>query len=79
MPTINCTEFSRQLGDLVERRASIDVAHLREHAGACPQCRELWLDSLIVERAVAGWKKPAPSTGLSERILAQDRGGRCAG
>ena len=71
MPTINCTEFSRQLAELVERRASIDLAQLREHAGACPQCRELWLDSLIVERAVAAWKKPAPSAGLSERILAQ--------
>jgi hypothetical protein len=71
MPTISCTEFSRQLAELVERRASIDVADLREHAGGCPQCRELWLDSLIVERAVAGWKKPVPSAGLSTRILAQ--------
>jgi hypothetical protein len=71
MPTINCTEFSRQLAELVERRASIDVAQLREHAGACPQCRELWLDSLIVERAVVAWKKPAPSADLSARILAQ--------
>src|ERR1700722_8362744 len=71
MPTINCTEFSRQLAELVERRASIDLAQLREHAGACPQCRELWLDSLIVERGVAAWEKPAPSAGLSERILAQ--------
>jgi hypothetical protein len=71
MPTINCTEFSGQLAELVERRASIDVAQLREHAGACPQCRELWLDSLIVERAVVAWKKPAPSADLSARILAQ--------
>jgi len=71
MPTISCTEFSRQLAELVERRASIDVAQLREHAGGCPQCRELWLDSLIVDRAVAGWKKPAPSADLSARILAR--------
>src|ERR1700728_4026900 len=71
MPTISCTEFSRQLAELVERRASIDVAQLREHAGACAQCRELWLDSLIVERAVVAWKKPAQSAGLSARILAQ--------
>ncbi len=71
MPTINCTEFSRQLAEHVERRASIDTADLREHAAACPQCREEWLDSLIVERAVAGWKKPVPSAGLTDRILAQ--------
>jgi hypothetical protein len=69
MPTINCTEFERQLADTVERRGSADREALREHAGACVKCRALWLDVLLVDRAVAGWKKPVPAAGLTDRIL----------
>jgi hypothetical protein len=71
MPTISCTEFSRQLGEAVERRESVNTVVLREHAGACAKCRQQWLDTMIVDRAVADWKKPVPAAGLTDRILAQ--------
>jgi hypothetical protein len=69
MPTISCTEFKRQLTETVERRGSVDREALREHAGACAKCRELWLNAMLVDRAVAGWKKPVPAVGLTDRIL----------
>jgi hypothetical protein len=69
MPTISCTEFSRQLAETIERRASVDLVSLREHAGTCDDCRAQWLDALCVDRAVAQWKRPAPTAGLTDRIL----------
>jgi len=71
MPTISCTEFSRQLAEAVERRESVNTVVLREHAGACAECRRQWLDAMIVDRAVANWTKPVPAAGLTDRILAQ--------
>ncbi len=80
MPTISCTEFSRQLDEAIERRESVDTVRLREHAGTCAECRGLWLDALVVDRAVAQWKKPVVSAGLTDRIVAQVIGRRgCAG
>jgi hypothetical protein len=70
MPTISCTEFSRQLDEAIERRESVDTVRLREHAGTCAECRGLWLDALVVDRAVAQWKKPVAVAGLTDRILA---------
>ncbi len=69
MPTINCTEFSRQLAEAVERRQSVDSAPLREHVSECAECRSAWLDALLIDRAVARWKKPPAPAGLTERIL----------
>jgi hypothetical protein len=69
MPTLSCTEFERQLTETVERRGSADREALRQHACACAKCRALWLDALLVDRAVAGWKKPVPAAGLTDRIL----------
>jgi hypothetical protein len=71
MPTISCTEFNRQLDEAIERRESVDTVGLREHAAACAECRCLWLDALVVDRAVAQWKKPVADAGLTDRILAQ--------
>lgn len=71
MPTISCTEFSRQLDEAIERRESVDTVGLREHAAACAECRCLWLDALVVDRAVAQWKKPVADAGLTDRILSQ--------
>ena len=51
MPTISCTEFNRQLDEAIERRESVDTVGLREHAAACAECRCLWLDALVVDRA----------------------------
>jgi hypothetical protein len=69
MPTISCTEFSRQLADAVERRQTVDTAALREHAGSCPECRSQWLDAQLVDRAITRLKKPLVPAGLTERIL----------
>jgi hypothetical protein len=69
MPITSCTEFSQRLAEAVERRESADLAVLREHASTCAECRSAWLDALLVERAVAQWKKPVASAGLTERIL----------
>jgi hypothetical protein len=71
MPTISCTEFSRQLSEAVETRKSVDTVALREHASSCPECRCEWLDALLVDRAVAHWPKPVAVAGLTERILSQ--------
>src|SRR5580700_10139891 len=71
MPTISCTEFSRQLSEAVETRKSVDTVALREHAASCAECRCEWLDALLVDRAVAHWPKPTAVAGLTERILSQ--------
>ncbi|HEV3002945.1 MAG TPA: hypothetical protein VGX78_00720 [Pirellulales bacterium] len=71
MPTISCTEFSRQFAEAIERRESLNTTALREHAGACAECGREWLDAMVVDRAVAHWKKPMPAAGLTDRILAQ--------
>ena len=71
MPTISCTEFSRQLSEAVETRQSVDTVALREHAASCAECRCEWLDALLVDRAVAHWPKPVAVAGLTERILSQ--------
>jgi hypothetical protein len=71
MPTISCTEFSRQLSEAVESRKSVDTVALREHAASCAECRCEWLDALLVDRAVAHWPKPVAVAGLTERILFQ--------
>jgi hypothetical protein len=71
MPTISCTEFSRQLSEAVETRQSVDTVALREHAASCAECRCEWLDALLVDRAVAHWPKPVAAAGLTERILSQ--------
>jgi hypothetical protein len=71
MPTINCTEFHKRLADAIERRESVDNVILREHAGVCAECRASWLDALLLDSAVAQWKKPVSSQGLTERILTQ--------
>jgi hypothetical protein len=71
MPTISCTEFNHQLAEAIERRVPVDAVGLREHAAACAECRSLWLDALVVDRAVALWKKPVVDAGLTDRILAQ--------
>ncbi|HXY33461.1 MAG TPA: hypothetical protein VEI07_04490 [Planctomycetaceae bacterium] len=82
MPTINCTEFSRQLAEAVERRKSVDTVALREHAASCHECCGQWLDALLVDRAVADWKKPVAAAGLTDRILshvAAETGAAAAG
>jgi hypothetical protein len=71
MPTISCTEFSRQLSEAVENRQSVDAVALREHAASCAECRCEWLDALLVDRAVAHWPKPMAVAGLTDRILSQ--------
>ena len=71
MPTISCTEFSRQLSEAVETRKSVDTLALREHAASCAECRCEWLDALLVDRAVARWPKPVAAAGLTERVLSQ--------
>ncbi len=71
MPTISCTEFNRQLAEAVERRESVDTVWLREHAAGCADCRAQWLDALVVDRALAQWKKPVVPVGLTDRIVAQ--------
>jgi hypothetical protein len=71
MSTMNCTEFSRQLSDAVERRETVDTPRLREHANLCAECRSDWLDALVLDRALPRWQKPIAPAGLTERILAQ--------
>jgi hypothetical protein len=71
MPTISCTEFSRQLSEAVETRKTFDTVALREHAASCAECRCEWLDALLVDRAVAHWPKPVAVAGLTDRILSQ--------
>jgi hypothetical protein len=68
---MSCTEFSRQLAEAVERRESTDTLVLREHVSACSGCRTLWLDALLVDRAVSHWKKPVAASGLTERIVSR--------
>jgi hypothetical protein len=71
MPTISCTEFNQRLAEAVERRESADTPMLREHAGTCAECQAAWLDALILDRAVAQWKKPVAAEGLTARILSR--------
>jgi hypothetical protein len=57
MSNINCTEFSRLLGETVESRLPVDRPELRDHAAVCTDCRAVWLDAVLLDGAVAQWRK----------------------
>jgi hypothetical protein len=69
MPNINCTEFNELLAQAIESRRSADMAVLREHALACAGCQAAWLDALLLDRAVARWRKAVPAVDLADRVL----------
>jgi hypothetical protein len=57
MSNISCTEFSRLLGEAVELRLPVDRPELRDHAADCTDCRAVWLDAVLLDGAVAQWRK----------------------
>jgi hypothetical protein len=73
MPSINCSEFSRLLEQAVESRLPVDAPDLRGHAAECADCRAAWLDTLLVDGAVAQWmskeKCSVPSVDLTDVVL----------
>jgi hypothetical protein len=69
MPNINCTEFNELLAQAIESRRPADAAVLREHALACASCQAAWLDALLLDRAVARWRKAVPAVDLADRVL----------
>jgi hypothetical protein len=73
MPSISCTEFSRLLEQAVESRLPADAPELRGHAAECADCRAVWVETLLLDSALAQWKNKqkcsAPSVDLTDVIL----------
>ncbi len=73
MSNISCIEFNCLIEQAVEARLSVDSAALRAHATECTDCRAAWLDALLLDGAVAEWrrtgKKILPSVDLATIVL----------
>jgi hypothetical protein len=73
MPNISCIEFNRLIEEAVESRSQVDSASLRAHATECAGCRATWLDAMLVDGAVAEWRKTGkkilPSVDLADIVL----------
>ena len=71
MPTINCTDFERILGESVTERVPADSAVLRTHADRCPTCRIEWERYAVLERVIPLWKSRGAEADLSDVVLAR--------
>jgi hypothetical protein len=73
MPSISCTEFNRLVEQTIETRSPVDTPELRAHAAVCADCQAAWLDAMLLEGAVAHWKKTAtkmaPPVDLADIVL----------
>lgn len=69
---MNCHEFQSQLDDALDQRLSPDHSSLSGHASSCPECRRLWEDWLLLERAVGEWKnhREPVEVDLTDRVIA---------
>jgi hypothetical protein len=79
MSNISCIEFGRLIEQAVESQTVVDSALLRAHAAECAGCRATWLDALLLDGAVAEWrktgKKNLPSVDLADIVLAHRTSG----
>jgi hypothetical protein len=79
MSNINCTEFGNLIEQAVESRTAVDSAVLRAHAADCAGCRAAWLDAMLLDGAVAEWRKTGkkilPSVDLADIVLARRASG----
>ena len=57
MSNISCIEFERLVELAVESRTPVDSAVLRGHAAECAGCRVAWLDAMLLDGAVAEWRR----------------------
>lgn len=68
---MNCTEFQNWLETAAERRVSARTASAASHASTCPHatCRTSWQQSLLLERALDGWRRISPPIDLTDRVV----------
>jgi hypothetical protein len=73
MSNISCIEFGHLIEQAVESRTAVDSAMLRAHAAECAGCRATWIDALLLNGAVAEWRKTGrkilPSVDLADIVL----------
>jgi hypothetical protein len=79
MSNISCIEFGRLVEQAVESQSAVDSTLLRAHAAECAGCRATWLDALLLDGAVAEWRKTGkkilPSVDLADIVLARRTSG----
>ena len=70
---MNCTEFRTAL-ELRQPAESV-TPEISRHLDAChdPQCRQLWDDVLLLDPAIAVWRKLAPRANCTETVVARWR------
>jgi hypothetical protein len=75
MSNISCIEFNRLIEQAVESRSPVGSASLRAHATECTDCRAAWLDAMLLDGAVAEWRKTGkkilPSVDLADIVLSR--------
>lgn len=68
---MNCTEFQSQMDRSLEERCPLDETALGGHAASCADCRPLWEDWLLLERAIGQWNQRGDvlDSELTDRVI----------
>lgn len=68
---MNCHEFQNWLETAAEQRLSATTEAAVSHARTCAndKCRVAWEHSLLLERALAGWRHVRPPIDVTNRII----------
>lgn len=70
---MNCSEFERELEQLVETRGNALPAAALNHCSQCAVCQQLWNDHQLLTAAVTLWKPVIVPASLADGVLDQLR------
>lgn len=70
---MNCSEFERELEQLVETRGSALPAAASSHCSQCAACQQVWNDHRLLTAAVTLWKPVTVPASLAAGVLDQLR------
>jgi hypothetical protein len=71
---MNCAEFRDQLHSSIERRRPVNAAaetHLQHCDDAA--CRRAWREALLLDGAIAEWRRVQPTIHVADRVVAEWR------
>jgi hypothetical protein len=72
---MNCHEFQKRLETAAEQQISVATEAAISHARSCAnsECRMRWEQSLLMERALAGWRGVRPPIDVTDRVVQEWR------